>query len=209
MDVMLDIETLANSSNSAITQIGAAIFSRKTGDIIDTFKINVDAQSCVNLGMETGVATIEWWMKQSDEARKSIFAKPNKKIYYALEDFTTFIKKNWVAYHGGEIKLADPGDYANIEDYFRSEDIKLWCHATFDEPNMDNAYRRCGLRSPWHYRSVRDIRTLTDLAEFTPPRNTGVAHDALDDALHQIKYVVAAMQKLYATETVIGQENYF
>lgn len=197
MDVMLDIETLANSSNSAITQIGAAVFNRQSGEIIDTFKVNVAAQSCIDIGMEMNVDTVEWWMQQSDEARKSVLKGPKKEIYYALEDFSEFIKNNWLTIYGPKMKEnhQDPM-FAPTQKDFCPADVILWCHATFDEPNVSNAYYKCGLKSPWHYRSVRDIRTLIDLTGHPVPKSTGVAHDALDDALHQVKYVVEALSKV-------------
>lgn len=195
MDVMIDIETLANTSNSAITQIGVAVFDRTNGDIINTLKLNVDAESCIHVGMEMNVDTVSWWMRQSDEARKSIFAKPNKKIYNALEVLSEFIKNNWLEVHGSDLVIDDP---ANItpEMCYDPENVCLWCHATFDGPNLDNAYRRCGLETPWHYRSVRDIRTLVDLTGYQIPKMSGVAHDALDDCYHQVKYVVDALSKI-------------
>lgn len=60
MDVMIDVETLANSSNYAIIQIGAAVFNRKTGDIVDKFKVNVDSQSSIGKGMEMNADTIDY-----------------------------------------------------------------------------------------------------------------------------------------------------
>ena len=186
MDIMVDIETLANSSNSAITQIGAVVFDRYSGKIIDKFKINVDAQSCIDLGMEMNVDTIEWWMTQSKEARESILEKPRLLIDKALTDFVDFIMKNWNIIYDKENILFNPMD------------VNIWCHATFDEPNLENAFRKSKIPIPWHYRSIRDLRTLVDLAnyEINYDNNLGVAHDALSDCIFQIEYTVECINKL-------------
>jgi hypothetical protein len=66
----------------------------------------------------------------------------------------------------------------------------VWSHATFDMPILFNAYRECGEKIPFHYRSPKDIRTLVWLwggkAE-RPERDD--KHDALADCLYQVKYV--------------------
>ena len=186
MDIMLDLETLANTPNSVIVQIAAVVFNRENGDVIDKFKINVDADSCIRNGMIMNVDTIEWWMKQSDAARKSIFEKPKEKIWYALEKFSDFVINSWVKVYDKEIKN------------FETRDVKIWCHASFDEPVLSNAYNKTGLEELWHYRGVRDLRTLVDLADYKIDysKNTGVAHDAIDDYLFQIKYTVECLNKV-------------
>ena len=117
MDIMIDIETLANTSNSIITQIGAVVFNRYSGKIIDKFKINVDAQSCEDLGMEMNVDTVEWWMSQSQEARDSVLKKPRIMIQDALKDLANFIRKNWMEIHGCDLKSNEPNVYT-IEKFF-------------------------------------------------------------------------------------------
>ncbi len=70
----------------------------------------------------------------------------------------------------------------------------VWSHATFDMPIIFNAYRECDVKIPFHYRTPRDIRTLTwlhggdykELKKRFPQENK---HDALSDCLHQVKYV--------------------
>lgn len=175
MDVMIDLETYANTPNSAIVQIGAVEFDPSTGEILNEFKRNVDAQSCIDLGMEANIDTINWWMQQSDEARQSIL-EDGWPIGEALTAFTDFLHK--------PVK--------------NGEKFRLWCHATFDEPILSNAYHKAGMKEPWHYRTVRDLRTLIDLADIDPYSydNGGTYHDALDDCKFQVKYTVDALKKI-------------
>lgn len=187
MDVMIDIETMANTSNSVILQIGAVVFDRVSGEISHKFKTNVEAQSGIDIGLEANMDTIEWWMSQSEEARSSIFAEPKQDICSALETLSNWFINTWIKVTGKKTHEYD------------SKDIKLWCHATFDEPILENAYHKCKLKTPWHFRSVRDIRTLVDLSEYIVDHsetNSGVAHDALDDCIFQVDYVVKCINKL-------------
>lgn len=174
MDLMLDLETFDNVVTTAIVQIGAVVFDRDTGDIIDEFKADIDPQSCVDMGLTIGVDTIMWWLKQGDEARASITSTPRGHIKDVLANFNSFVAKY----------EPDP------------RKVNVWCHATFDFPIMQNTYKAVGIEPPWHYRSARDLRTLTDLSgvDIYAIRRTGTYHDALDDCRHQIKQFHACMK---------------
>lgn len=176
MDLMLDLETLDNVATTAIVQIGAVVFDRDSGDIIDEFKADVDPQSCVDVGLTIGVDTIMWWLKQSDEARVSITSTPRGRIQEVLANLNSFVTKY----------EPDP------------REVNVWCHATFDFPIMQNIYKAVGKDAPWHYRSARDLRTLTDLsgANIYAIRRKGTYHDALDDCKHQVKQLHMCMKRL-------------
>lgn len=163
-DIMIDIETLGTRSTSAIIQIGACYFDRKTGEIGNEFCMNVEQCS----GFTTDKETMDWWEKQSKEARESVFSNPQELegVLHRLQDF---LKK---------------GKY-------------LWSHATFDVPIIMNAMNVYSLKMPIHYRSMRDIRTLMDLAGHKSEiERTGIHHNALDDAKYQAQYCSEAIQKL-------------
>lgn len=176
MDVMLDLETFDNLATTAIVQIGAVVFDRDTGNIIEEFKADVDPQSCIEVGLTIGVDTIMWWLKQSEEARASITSTPRGRIQEVLANFNSFITRH----------EPDP------------RKVNVWCHATFDFPIMQNAYKAIDKDPPWHYRSARDLRTLTDLAgtNIYAIRRKGTYHDALSDCKHQIKQFRMCMQAL-------------
>ena len=69
---MIDLETMGTKSDSIITQIGLVLFDRDK--IVSEFKVNVDINDSLRLGLSVEGDTLYWWLKQSDEARKSIYS---------------------------------------------------------------------------------------------------------------------------------------
>lgn len=186
MDIMLDLETFGRGNNAAIVQIGAVKFDRKTGEIDPShFSCNVSAESCVKAGMEMDADTVQWWMQQGDEARKSILNPVGQDIKASLILFN-----RWIDSHN------DQGGSKN--------NIHLWSHATFDFPIFLNAFDKCDIKPSFSFRGARDLRTLTDMADVlywteeyqaSHPR-TGLYHNALDDCIYQVGYAVESLQKI-------------
>lgn len=176
-DLMVDLETFGNGKNACIVQIGACYFSRHTGAIGETFKINVDARSSVKTGAEMDADTVYWWLSQSREAIDSITETANGRLsdlHFAMGEFSGFASK--------------------------AENI--WSHATFDFVILQETYKRLGVKPSFSHRAARDIRTLMDLSGVDAkalPRS-GTHHDALDDCLHQVKYCCQAFHKIYLKE---------
>lgn len=169
-DVMIDFETLGNGKNKCAVQIGACYFDRETGEIGKTYKANIDAVSHVKVGGELDPQTVYWWLSQSKEAINSIIAEPRLPITQVFNELNEFFK-----------------------------DAKaIWSHATFDFVTLTEIYRQLDIKPSFHYRVCRDIRTLVDLAHITIGKieRTGLHHDGLEDAKHQVKYCVAAMNKI-------------
>jgi exodeoxyribonuclease VIII len=169
-DVMLDLETLGNRSNAAIISIGAVFFDISTGDIGDKFYTSISLESSLRYGDVDG-STLAWWMKQSSEAQSVFNDAKSVPLLDALAHFSSFIgsKKNSVYVWGNG--------------------------ATFDNVILSNAYVRASMPRPWHYSKDCDVRTLaklgrdiigTDFKEKTS--NVGTAHNALDDAIFQVKW---------------------
>lgn len=174
MEVMVDIETLGNGATPAIVSIGAAKFSLTGEGHSETFYANIHFDDALKYGDATGSALM-WWFVQSEEAQRALTRNP-RPLNRALMDFRTF--------------------YANAN--------SLWSHATFDSVALAHAYRGIDMNQPWHYRDVRDIRTLTHvwrsltngmLAQVMQDQ-TGTPHNALDDAIFQVKYVQTMWKEL-------------
>ena len=169
--LMLDIETMGNESFSSIISIGALEFNINTGNTGREFYVNVDLQSCINLGLKVNADTIMWWMDQSDEARKSLMSTDAVSINVALCKLSKFF----------------------IFDY------QVWGNsARFDCGIIENAFNKCGLKLPWEFWNERDVRTLVS---FDPEAKknckfSGVAHNALSDCYHQAKYCSEIWMKL-------------
>lgn len=175
--VMLDIETLGNKTNSVILSIGACYFNPETSEIGDTFHQHINAEDCVESGLDMNASTVLWWMGQSKDAQSKITEGQENAIplFDVLSDLSEFI----------------------------DGDAQVWGNgATFDNAIVNNAYEKKGLTKPWKFWNDRDVRTIVELGQavgFDPKRDMpfdGVKHDALSDAIHQAKYVSAIWQKL-------------
>jgi len=168
-DLMVDLETLGTKNNSVIVQIGACYFDRHTGKIGNQFLMNVDAQSCLDCGMEVEASTIYWWLQQSEEARKSLIGE-RVDIKTALFKFKRFAQ------------------------YTKN----LWSDENFDFPILKNAYDKVGMSFPVHYTGMRDLRTIVDVGKIDKKsyERVGTYHNALHDSIHQVQYVVDAFKKI-------------
>lgn len=166
-DVMLDLETMGNKSNTAIVSIGAVEFNMKTGETGREFYKVVDLQSCLDAGLKVQASTIYWWLMQSEAARKRI-CSDCELIQKVLGNFN-----RW------------------MQDCVK--DVKIWGNgARFDIGILEDAYAACYIQTPWNFRSEMDVRTLVAFAPEVKANTpfTGVYHDPIDDCKHQIKYCV-------------------
>jgi len=174
-DMMLDIETMGNKSNSVILSIGAVMFDIETGETGDEFYERIEFQSALDVGLKVNADTIEWWMMQSDAARQALFAKPRFEIKKVLGDFSGFCRKHEaINSHLGGVEIWGNG-------------------ARFDIGLLEDAYDACGFNNPWKFWNERDVRTIVAEAPQIKDsiRFSGIPHDPIDDAKHQIKYLVA------------------
>lgn len=179
-DVMIDIETLGNGKHAALIQVGACYFNRATGEIGETFKVNIDARSAVDSGAELDADTVYWWLSQSKEAISAVTAEPQMAIVPAMNQLNDFLEKAKA----------------------------VWSHATFDFVIVTETLKRLKIKPKFHYRTCRDIGTLVDLANIdTKDPNLvrgGIHHDGLDDCIFQVRYCVMAFNKL---ESVAALEH--
>lgn len=172
--VMIDLETPDNVPTSAIASIGAVRFEPRGSRIGDTFHMHVDLIDCQRHGLTIGADTVLWWLKQSTEAQIALSdgqlgAAP---LITALEALDAFI---------------------NVAE---ADTAEIWCNgASFDFPILANAYRAAGWRkTPWPFWRERDLRTLKGLHPEQRLDRTGLAHHALDDAIHQARLVQYILQ---------------
>lgn len=82
----------------------------------------------------------------------------------------------------------------------------VWSNgAGFDIVAMESAWRQLGMNIPWTYWSVRDTRTLFEVAGVSlkdKKYKTRTTHKAVEDAEHQAIVVQDAYKKLIATGLV-------
>lgn len=180
MHVMLDLETWGTYPGCAIRSIGAVAFSLGGAIHSSTFYRNIEDASCEALDMHKDGATEVWWSKQPAAAQE-LLGKDQQPLPTVLSEFWSWFKG--------------------------VEGVQLWSQgANFDIPILEAAYRITGITMPWKFWNARDTRTVYDIADFKYHDETrdGVEHYALDDCMHQIKLVHAALHKLKGG----GKENF-
>jgi hypothetical protein len=167
--IMLDLETLGTSSQAVITQIGGCVFQPCAKDWnIGSFQYYIDPQSCLDVGLKMDWSTIQWWLKQSEEARAG-FQGTTMSLREAL----------------GILKQASWKDMRGV-----------WSHGlTFDLPILEHAFKACDMKVPWHFKAARDTRTLFWLTNPVWPDNP-VKHSAKHDAIAQAGAVVDGLRKI-------------
>ena len=91
---MLDLETMGNGPNAAITAIGAVKFDPDKGEIVETFYFKVNLESSVKQGGVIDASTVIWWLGQNEEARAEMQKKGGHILdgLYEFKDLK-FIKK--------------------------------------------------------------------------------------------------------------------
>jgi len=170
---MIDIETLGTAPGSVIVSLGAAAFTQTQAH--ETFYANISINSCLNAGMVVDAGALKFWMTQASQGnRDDLFVNP-RGLREVLHDFTAFWKE------------------ANCQ--------WLWSHGSdFDTVLLGVAYSMAGYDyfRPWTHRSIRDTRTLFSLAKKMEhlPRDPSDKHNALTDALYQVRQVQAAYEAL-------------
>jgi hypothetical protein len=171
-DIMIDLETLNTTPDSAILTIGAVKFDPFGSELkepdMDSFYVKVDLDSCDRIGLTTNDDTIAWWANQSKEAQEAAF-DPEGRI--DIEDaFAQLYKFCWGA-------------------------KRVWANGScFDIIICEHVYRKVGRAIPWKFWEVRDVRTAFDLG-INPHRPPVTAHHALEDAWNQ----AVGIQNVYNT----------
>ncbi|SQL48486.1 exonuclease family protein [Escherichia coli] len=181
--LMIDLETMGTNTNAPIVVIGAVFFDPQTGEIGPVFYIVVSLTDAMNTGAVPDGGIIEWWLKQSSEARAAILTD-QVKLRDALSRFRDF-----------------------INEYSDEKFVQVWGNgATFDNAILRTSYERLDIPCPWRYHNDRDVRTIVELGKTidfdarTVIPFEGVRHNALDDARHQAKYVTATIQKMIPSQ---------
>lgn len=175
---MIDLETLGTQPGSVILSIGAVLFdpTKPVDECLgEEFYCVIGVPTCEVVGLTISQDTLDWWEKQSPEARK---------VLTEARDPAT----------SASLKTA-LGDLA----IYLPAGVKVWSNgANFDQPLLDVAYNRIGSTIPWKYYNSRCYRTIVNLHpnEKTMRPPTVCAHNALEDAKWQAKHMVNVAQIL-------------
>jgi hypothetical protein len=174
-DVMVDLETLGDGPGCVILSIGAVAFDPLSGVIGGGFYSVVDTASCVVAGLRYDQGTLDWWAKQSAEARAVIADAASGSappLAHALDNFSFYLTR-----FGGVAKA------------------RVWGNgADFDNAILAYAAKAVQRPKVWEHWNSRCYRTLKNLNRDVPmPERVGVFHNALDDAKTQAMHAVAIL----------------
>lgn len=161
-DVMIDMETLATSTDAAILTIGAVKFDPFGKDVeepdMESLYLRVDQDSCDELGLVVNDATVEWWSKQDPAAQEEAFSEEGR--IHIADAFQQLYKFCWGAQ-------------------------RVWSNGSvFDIMICEHVYGKLQKAVPWQFWQIRDCRTVYDLG-INPKRPPVLKHHALEDAWNQ------------------------
>lgn len=172
-NIMLDLETLGTRPGSAIRSVGAAAFELDGGEPAPTFYKKVRSMSCWVAGLTVDQGTLDWWARQPQEVQDELKVGTED-----LRDVVTAFH-NWFRQTGAQFVWCQGGNF----------DEQMWCAAA----------RAVGVTTvPWKFWNARCTRTIYHAAGLDPrsvPRE-GAHHNALDDAVHQVRCVQLAHQMI-------------
>jgi DNA polymerase III epsilon subunit-like protein len=172
-DVMVDLETMGTRPNAPIIAIGAVTFDRQSLTIGQPFYRVVNLQSSVSLGAVIDADTVQWWMQQSDDARRAV-TRAGDPVEVVLADFA-----QWLAVNMIDIKSR-----------------RVWaCGTDFDCVILSEHYHNAGIELPWMFWSQRDYRTVRALNPSIEQGERKGHHNALDDAVFQTEHLFKIMGK--------------
>lgn len=169
LDLMIDLETFGTKSNAVVVSISVVVFDMATGDTSSVFDIGVDIKDQLVNGRFIDKDTIEWWSKQSLQAKESLCEIDSMPTALALNSLNAFITNNFK-------------DLKNVN---------LWGNgATFDNVIIRSLFSDFNIDFVLPYWCDKDVRTLTYLTGINPKdfEFKGTAHKGIDDCLHQINY---------------------
>lgn len=181
--VMIDLETLDVKPGAVVLSIGLVEFAAAKDGVPQLGTHYYDVLSAVEQfqrQLTSSADTIDWWEKQSPEARTVL-----QQSYKSLASVRTQL------------------DAVNLMMAPRTNGTKptLWGNGSdFDNTILAELYRRFNVKPAWSYSRHRCHRTLMALCGYAGlndyvviPR-LGQHHNALDDAVHQAKMASRALE---------------
>lgn len=169
--VFFDIETLSTRKNALVLSFGATIVDPTKYMTFEQIvskgvSIKFDAAQQTELGRHIDKETLEWWSEQGNAAQRILV--PNKDLDIKVEDF-----------------------YEELKPLGYVQDAYWYCKGPhFDAAIMESLFEQVGMKAPWGYNAIRDVRTWFECVAgkakpFKWPDHkpaSFVEHDALHDA---------------------------
>lgn len=171
---MIDLETLDTTPNCVILTIGAVRFDPKGTGVVEKLELRPTIEEQTDLyNRVIDENTLAWWAKQSPEAIEEAMGDQDRMPFKdCMEILYKFCWNRRAVWSNG---------------------------AAFDVVACETAWRQLGTPIPWPYYSVRDTRTLYEVAGVSlkdKKYGTKTTHKAVEDAEHQAIVVQDAYRKL-------------
>lgn len=169
LDLMIDFETLGTDPDTAVISLGACFFDLEKKQLGSSFYMAFEIDEQLKRGRSITADTLKFWMNQSGAAKK-VFNEKAKPTEEVLKTFIT-----WIYGHGTISKIRPWGN-----------------GATFDISIIEDMFRQYGLKCPWLFYNVMDMRTFRRFVANNAkvPKAEGVNHNALDDAKNQANFCI-------------------
>lgn len=160
---MADLETTGTEAGCCILSIALVPFA--TSYPRDTFYETINHLSSKEKGFTDDSATLLWWDKQKPAMQEEAFSG-TRPIRSVLESVSAYMRN-----------LGEP------------KEIYLWGNGKdFDNVILGHAFKKLGIKQPWHYRNNRCYRDLAAMYPYYPKGDVLQAHHAFYDAVAQAKH---------------------
>lgn len=173
-DVMIDLETLGRRPGCAILSIGAVAFSVEHG-LGPELEVVVSRESCKHYDLHEDPETLDWWSKQTKEARETLVMANDPSSSDLL-----------------------PSALIQLEEYLAKFDltrVRVWGNGSdFDNAILAVAYAAIDRPLPWQFYNNRCYRTLKSLRQQVKMQRMGMHHNALADAKSQALHAIELLR---------------
>lgn len=182
--LMLDVESLDVGPRSVITQVALFALDLEEDEMLDTHVhsyIPIQPQLDLMHPRSISASTLWWWMQQPDEARAAF-------EFSTSEDFN-------------DLPVLMNHFNVQFENITRGRTYSLWARGPqFDVVNVESLLKDCGLKAPWKYDKVEDLRTIMKEAglsskDVDQPQGF-IAHNAAWDCKFQLICLREAQRKI-------------
>jgi hypothetical protein len=173
-DVMIDIEALADTPDSAPAEIALLFFDRDDRHRpFQKFRYEPKPLDAIHLGFNVTPATLKWW----DEKGLTIDVNRGEPLHDVLDEITADIHT------------------------FGKKGIRVWSRGNaYDLAILRLAFTRTGRPLPWDFWNDRDVRTWLEGSQFKSPRKND--HHAMQDAENQALDVIEATAAIPILRTI-------
>ena len=158
---MIDIETLATTTDAVVLTIGACKFDPYTlTPPTDGFYVRLEAEMQTHMGRKMCNDTLEWWSKQPKHIQEEALGEGNR----------TPVAK----------ALIDLRKWMNIDN-----NTYVWSQGNFDLPILKSLAEDMGRPIAIHYWQILDSRSIMTLFG----KRAQSTHNALEDCLGQVQII--------------------